>query len=673
MIIASNVTQQVIAKKQIEESELQVRKELTDTHELQKLSTLLFLDDDKNEIYQRILQVAMKLMSSDFASIQVYDPLNEQLLLLGNKNFHPHSEKFWQTVNVSSGTPCGEALKTRQRIIITDIENNAITTSDAEELKSYRLTGIRSVQSTPLLSREGDLIGMVSTHWKKVHEPSLRDLNLIDVLARQAADIIIQKKVEAKLKQSEEQFRVMANSIPQLAWMTDETGCVKWYNQRWYDYTGTTFEEMQGGGWQKVHHPDTINSMVKKLEKAFENHSFWEDEFPLRSKSGEFRWFLSRASPIKNKDGTLRGWFGTNTDVTEQREATKNIEESEERFRSLAQTLPQLVWITDGQGNPEFTSFRWKEYSGVEPGGENEWKAIVHPDDYEGINAAWSNSLTTGNLYKFVVRLKSKVGEYRWHTVKGEPVLDKENNIVKWVGAFTDIHEQKLIEEKKDEFISVASHEMKTPLTIAKAYLELLELSLDQHNDDANIYAKKASQSVDRLNELVSELLDASKIRLGKLNYNISTFDFNDMINTTVENIQLTSATHTISKTGKVYDEVTGDKDRLQQVVINLLNNAIKYSPVADKVVILIEQQKDTIQVSVKDNGIGIAQHSLDKIFDKYHRVEEHGVHFQGLGIGLFISYEIIQRHHGKLWAESIVGVGSTFNFTIPLNFTVNQ
>jgi signal transduction histidine kinase len=166
---------------------------------------------------------------------------------------------------------------------------------------------------------------------------------------------------------------------------------------------------------------------------------------------------------------------------------------------------------------------------------------------------------------------------------------------------------------------------------------------------------------------LISELLDVSKIRLGKLNYTVTTFNFNEMIENTVENIQLTSQTHSIINTGKVYDEVTGDKDRLQQVIVNLLTNAIKYSPGAEKVFITAEQEADMIKVSVSDTGIGIAKQSLDKIFEKYHRVEEHAIHFQGLGIGLFISYEIIQRHYGKLWAESEPGKGSTFYFTIPL------
>ncbi len=372
--------------------------------------------------------------------------------------------------------------------------------------------------------------------------------------------------------------------------------------------------------------------------------------------------------PVIGRDGIYYAWSWTFKDVTRQKHIEKEIRDSEERFRLLAHTLPQLVWVTDTQGNTEFISIRWVEYSGVEPNSEAEWKAIVHPEDYERINTSWAYRLKIDTIYKSEVRLKNRNGEFRWFEVNGEPVFDQNKKILKWVRAFTDIHEQKLNDERKDEFLSLASHEMKTPLTIAKAYLQMLELTLDESDEEATLFAKKANQSVDTLTELVSELLDVSKIRLGKLQYTLSTFDFNALIDDTVESIQLTTTTHRIIKSGTIYDQVYGDKKRLQQVLINLLSNAIKYSPDEKEVFITIEQMGDTIQVSVKDAGIGIAQNSLVKIFDKYHRIEEHAVNFQGLGIGLFISFEIIQRHKGKLWAESEPGKGSVFHFTLPLN-----
>ena len=223
-------------------------------------------------------------------------------------------------------------------------------------------------------------------------------------------------------------------------------------------------------------------------------------------------------------------------------------------------------------------------------------------------------------------------------------------------------------EQQKDEFISIASHEMKTPLTTAKAYLLLLEHSLSNEQEKPFLYAKKASAAVKRLHDLIGELIDVSKIQFGKLDYNISTFDFNSMIDQTIENVQYSSPNHTIIKSGNVDKEVTGDKDRLQQVVINLLNNAVKYSPDSDKVFIDIQNDDRQINVSVKDTGIGISSQNIERIFERYYRVQNDSIRFPGLGIGLFISRQIIQRHYGKLWAESEPGKGTTFYFDVPLH-----
>ena len=499
----------------------------------------------------------------------------------------------------------------------------------------------------------------------------------VEAIAGTTRDITQQIETRKHIEESEKRFRDMVEQAPvSICVLRGKNYVVELANDKQLKLWGKTKEEVMnipvftaipegaGQGYEELL-DDVFNT-----GKPFAAH-----ELPTTIiRNGTYETFYTSFvyEPLYNSEGIIDGIISVATDSTEQVVSRKKIEESEERFRSLAETLPQLVWIADVHGIMEFASKRWEEYSGVKPGGEKEWKAIVHPEDYEHINAVWMHCLSSGDIYRYDVRLKNKDGEYRWFSVNGEPVLNTQNKIEKWVGAFTDIHDQKIKEEKKDEFISIASHEMKTPLTTAKAYLQMLELTLDNNNDEANLYAKKASQSVDRLDELISELLDVSKIRLGKLNYTICTFNFNDLLDSTVENIQLTSTTHTIIKTGKVKDEVTGDKERLQQVIINLLTNAIKYSPRAEKVFINVEQENDKIKVAVKDTGIGIAQQSLDKIFEKYHRVEEHSVRFQGLGIGLFISYEIIQRHHGKLWAESEPGKGSTFYFTLPVNINTH-
>ncbi len=198
----------------------------------------------------------------------------------------------------------------------------------SEDLATYLQTGIHAVQTTPLFSRRGELIGMISTHWKQPHQPSERDLRLLDILARQAADLIERKKAEQALRESEERFRMLADNMAQLAWTCDQLGNVTWYNQRWLDYTGLSFEEMKDWGWIRCHHPDHVDRVVASVTRSRETGEIWEDTFPLCGKDGQYRWFLSRAYPIRDERGEIVRWFGTNTDITAQREAEQQAQEA---------------------------------------------------------------------------------------------------------------------------------------------------------------------------------------------------------------------------------------------------------------------------------------------------------------------------------------------------------
>jgi signal transduction histidine kinase len=265
-------------------------------------------------------------------------------------------------------------------------------------------------------------------------------------------------------------------------------------------------------------------------------------------------------------------------------------------------------------------------------------------------------------------RLKRSDGEYLWHLAIAKPVARKEEEALDmWIITLTNIHGQKLLDEKKDEFIGIASHELKTPLTSAKAYAQMLQMLLKkEHNAEALMYAKRTNLFIDRLNNLISELLDMTKIQYGKLQIFSTPFNFNELLTDTIEMMQHTKPKHRILINGAAAYFISGDRDRIQQVLINLLSNAIKYSPEANRVEINITNREDHLRVAVKDYGIGIPKSDQQKIFDRFYRVEDNTTKFQGLGIGLFISAEIIRRHEGDIWVESSPGKGSTFYFTLP-------
>ncbi|HEU4634073.1 MAG TPA: PAS domain-containing protein, partial [Flavisolibacter sp.] len=260
------------------------------------------------------------------------------------------------------------------------------------------------------------------------------------------------KKTENALKESEVRFRTMANSIPQLAWMTDENGWIYWYNDRWYAYTGTTPDEMLGWGWRKVHHPDLVDGVVRRIKAAFASGIAWEDTFLLRNKNGDYRWFLSRALPVRKEDGTLIGWFGTNTDITEQRMTEEALEKSEEQLL-LAFEGGELGYF---DYNPKTGELKWsartKELFGLPPDAPVDYETYLdalYPEDRKRTHTTVQKALDPKigfyeNEYR-VIGLTD--GKLRWLRSKGKAFFDEKGNAYRLAGVTLDITKQKQAEE----------------------------------------------------------------------------------------------------------------------------------------------------------------------------------------------------------------------------------
>lgn len=231
-----------------------------------------------------------------------------------------------------------------------------------------------------------------------------------------------------------------------------------------------------------------------------------------------------------------------------------------------------------------------------------------------------------------------------------------------------EIEFRKQAEYKKDEFISIASHELKTPLTSVKGYVQLLERSIDKGDvQTVKKHLLKAQTQLEKLNNLIADLLDISKIESGKLKFNKQNFFIGDLLKNLVEVMSHSFPDYKIVINGQVKSCIFGDEMRIEQVIINFLTNAIKYSPGTSEVVINVREENERIYLGVRDYGIGIAPEQQKSLFEKFYRVEETALHFQGLGIGLYISAEIIRRHGGTVGVQSTLGEGSEFYFEIPL------
>jgi signal transduction histidine kinase len=218
---------------------------------------------------------------------------------------------------------------------------------------------------------------------------------------------------------------------------------------------------------------------------------------------------------------------------------------------------------------------------------------------------------------------------------------------------------------RKDEFMSIVSHELKTPLASMKAYVQLLDRSIDK-NDKVRSYVDRTLIQINKLNTLITDLLDISRIENGKLKFNETRFDFDVLLRDASEMIRYTYPDYHIHITGQSGIQVKGDEGRLEQVLLNYLTNAVKYSPDSKEVHIHTRLENNMVTVAVKDYGIGIPKESQAEVFRKFYRVEGSEHRFQGLGVGLYICSEIVQRHNGSCWLESEPGKGSTFFFSIP-------
>ncbi len=262
--------------------------------------------------------------------------------------------------------------------------------------------------------------------------------------------------------------------------------------------------------------------------------------------------------------------------------------------------------------------------------------------------------------------IRSKIS--RWSLVKARCILDDQGKLLYVINIVIDITESKESEKRKDEFISIASHELKTPITTIKAYVQLLQRHLALHRDqEALLYVYKVDAYLHKLTGLVGDLLDVSKMKAGKLQFNEEDITFDELVQNCISDIQPTTTTHQILLAGKTSAVVRGDRIRVEQVINNLLVNAIKYSPSADKVRVHLQRKGSEVVTSVKDYGMGIAKDKQHKIFEKFYRVLETSKGFSGLGIGLYLSAEIVERHGGRIWVESQKGHGSIFYFTLPV------
>lgn len=348
--------------------------------------------------------------------------------------------------------------------------------------------------------------------------------------------------------------------------------------------------------------------------------------------------------------------------------AKQALAESEELLRSITTAAPTGLWMADENGNFTYVNQTWMDWVGLSFESQlgKAWIQALHDDDQGDIEFTYNSAIQKQQTYETEFRIIHVDGTIHWCVATGKPQY-VNGLFTGFIGAFVDITVQKNLQLQKDNFIGIASHELKTPVTSIKAYAQVLERMLRAKGEEkeAGMISKMDAQ-INRLTILIGDLLDVTKINSGKLQFNDREFNFNELIKEVIEDLQRTTDQHALID--KLHPEVIvyGDKERIGQVITNLITNAIKYSPNADKVVIHTEVIDNEVIFCAEDFGIGIAPEKLDKVFEQFYRVSDDMQHaFQGLGLGLYISAEIIKREHGRIWVTSELGKGSKFCFSL--------
>jgi len=531
-------------------------------------------------------------------------------------------------------------------------------------------TGIYQYESR-LIDKKG-AEKWIATQGKVFFDESGNPYRMLGVMR----DITEKKNNEILLQQSHHQLNTAMDATKLGRFDMDPETLEKFnFSPRFLEIFGydVNTETIDSKIFEKHIHHKFIPIRLEALKKAKETGDlYYQTKIVLRDKTVKWIEIYGRLMP--SPDGRKSYISGTIRDITEHKDFEKNISESEKKYRFLADSMPQIVWIGEPDGTLTYVNKETLDYSGKNYNDfieENGWTEIVHPDEQEENIRLWTRSVKTKKPFFFEHRFRNKENEYRWFMSRAYPELDENGNVKKWVGTSTDIDDMKKQEKQKNDFIKMANHELKTPVTTIKGYVQLLKKMRGESDDKFLVNSLNTiEKQVNKLTALIGDLLDISRIESGKLPLNKKEFSLLELVTETIEDIKASEQSHQINFELKHTSdiEVFADKERITQVLNNLLTNAIKYSPQSDKVNVEMYVDGESAVVSVQDFGIGMEQDELTKIFERFYRVSgDDEETYPGFGIGLFIVQDILERHDGKIWVESKKNAGSKFYFALPL------
>jgi signal transduction histidine kinase len=378
----------------------------------------------------------------------------------------------------------------------------------------------------------------------------------------------------------------------------------------------------------------------------------------------------AKGKALFNIDNQVIRFSGTLQDITEERRASEALTEMNQRLEIALDAGNLGSYDLELATGDMVCTDQFKLTYGWpvnEPFNLADKMRVIKPAYRKNVEKQMKNAIEHNTIYNAEYEIDLPDGTERWLSAAGKPRYNNEGKATRLVGVTYDITESKTNERRKDDFISIASHELKTPITTLKSSLQLL----DRMKDDPSPkmlpkLIEQANRSMGKISSLIEDLLNVSRMNEGQLHLGKSKFTISHLLNQCCNHIRV-AGKHDLIFEGDTDLQVFADEHRVDQVVINLVNNAVKYAPNSREIYLIVEKEGNMAKISVKDNGPGIAPDKLPHLFNRYYRADYSGIQYSGLGLGLYISSEIVRKHGGKIGAVSELGKGSTFWFTLPL------
>jgi PAS domain S-box-containing protein len=468
--------------------------------------------------------------------------------------------------------------------------------------------------------------------------------------------------------------------------MANAEGETTYCNHRVFEFFGLDATETSIPRWAGRFHPEDEERVFAEWRKSIERSEPYQVEYRLRRHDGVYRHFLARAVPARNAAGEIERWIGSCTDIHDQKLAERELQEREERFRVLADSLPQLIWMTNERGENTYCNQRYLDYLGVTEAerANIKWLELVHPEDLASTLKIWNRSVETGEPYLNEFRLRRKDQMFRYFLARAIPVRNDSGQIVRWIGSLTDTHDQKLAEDalRKSEKLATAgrlaasiAHEINNPLEAVtnSLYLALQDASLDA---DTKEYLQLAEQELRRVAQITTQTL-----RFHKQSNSPTPTDICDI----VDSVLALYGRRLASKEIRVNAEcergavVTCFSDEVRQVIANIVGNALDAMPHGGVLRVRVKNTRSWsqhrphgVKIVVGDSGHGISAGVLERIFEPFVSTKE----ATGIGLGLWVSDGIVRKHGGVIRVRSRAKAqpsGTVFVVFIPSTSTIDE